>query len=272
MNSRGCPAIRGVTSISSSEDCLALNVWSVPQVGEKKKAVLVYVFGGGFSGGDSTDPSENGARFAKQQDVVIVSFNYRTNIFGFPGHPKLPNMNLGLMDIRMAIEWVRDNVEAFGGDASRITLFGESAGATAIDYYAFSYLKDPIVAGFIAQSGAAMITGPFTPPPEALRREAWYNTSKALGCGGEEKDFETVLCAQKKTVEEIKAAMPSLVGYPKYMETVGWFGPYRDEKLFFRDYHTLAKQGNFARKASSNLRMELFTGDKTNRSNSRSPS
>ena len=104
---RGCPAIRGSTKDSSSEDCLAINVWTRPQVGEKKKAVLVWFFGGGFSAGDSSDPEENGARFTKQQDVVLVSFNYRNNIFGFPGCPNLPDMNPGILDMRMAVEWVR---------------------------------------------------------------------------------------------------------------------------------------------------------------------
>jgi carboxylesterase type B len=109
----------------------------MPQAGEKKKAVLVWFFGGGFSAGDSRDPEENGARFAKQQDIVLVSFNYRTNIFGFPGCPNLPDMNAGILDMRMAVEWIRDNIENFGGDLSRITLFGNSAGAAGVDYYAY---------------------------------------------------------------------------------------------------------------------------------------
>jgi carboxylesterase type B len=114
-----------------------MNVWTMPQVGEKKKAVLLWIFGGGFAAGDSSDPGEVGAKFAKQQDVVIVSFNYRNNIFGFPGAPNLPDMNPGILDMRMAVEWTRDNIENFGGDPSRITLFGESAGGTGVDYYAY---------------------------------------------------------------------------------------------------------------------------------------
>lgn len=93
-----------------------------------------------------------------------------------------------------------------------------------------------------------MIMGPFTPPPESLRREAWYNTSMALGCGGEKDGLETIKCAQTKTIKEIQKSMPPLTGFPRFMETVGWFGPYRDNRLFFADYHELAKSGKFIKK------------------------
>lgn len=106
---------------------------------------MVWVYGGGFSGGDASDLGENGAKVAKQQDVVVVSLNYRTNIFGLPGEPHLPNMNPGLMDQRGAIEWVRDNIAAFAGDVKRIVLFGESTGASSVDYFAYGYIEDPIV-------------------------------------------------------------------------------------------------------------------------------
>jgi acetyl esterase/lipase len=83
--------------------------------------------------------------------VTIVSFNYRLNIFGFPNAPQLTNsstsVNFGLLDIKAAIDWVYQNVEAFGGDPERITLFGESAGGVATDVYAFANENDRIVKG-----------------------------------------------------------------------------------------------------------------------------
>jgi cholinesterase len=124
-----------------------VNVWTKPQVGEKAKAVLVWIYvsferytrmciliivqGGGFALGNTASPAYNGARLADEQDVVVVSMNYRLNILGFPGAPGLPDQNLGLLDQRLAVEWVRDNVAAFGGDPKRIALFGESAGMVA---------------------------------------------------------------------------------------------------------------------------------------------
>src|SRR5436190_14586297 len=79
---------------------------------------------------------------------LLTKPSYRLNVFGFPGNPSIPNLNLGLLDQRMAIEWVRDNIAAFGGDPSRITIFGQSAGSASVDYYSYAYTSDPIVAGF----------------------------------------------------------------------------------------------------------------------------
>ncbi|KAF2430383.1 alpha/beta-hydrolase [Tothia fuscella] len=131
---------------TQSADCPFLNIWTKPQVGEKKKSVMVWIYGGGFNTGDSADPMYNGAVLASNQDVVVVvphSMNYRTNIFGFPGRPHT-DQNLGLLDQRLAVEWVRDNIKAFGGDKSRIVLFGQSAGATSVDFYSYAWRKDPI--------------------------------------------------------------------------------------------------------------------------------
>lgn len=127
----------------TSEDCLTLNVWTKPQTGEKTKAVLVWIFGGGFATGNSANPIYNGEFIADNEDVVVVSFkyvstlmvwpkaltdlfSYRLGIFGFPGITGVDGLeqNAGLLDQRAAIEWVRDNIQAFGGDPKRITIFG----------------------------------------------------------------------------------------------------------------------------------------------------
>ena len=124
-----------------SEDCLTLNVWTKPQVGESKKAVLVWIYGGGFTTGNSDNVAYNGQYIAQDEDVVLVSFNYRLNVFGFPGTPNA-TQNLGLLDQRLAIEWVRDNIEKFGGDAERITIFGQSAGSASVDYHTFAWADE----------------------------------------------------------------------------------------------------------------------------------
>jgi carboxylesterase type B len=92
-----------------SEDCLTLNIWTKPQVGEQKKAVLLWIYGGGFTTGNSDNPGYNGQYIAEQEDVVLVSINYRLNVFGFPSSPN-GTYNLGLLDQRLAVEWVLDNI------------------------------------------------------------------------------------------------------------------------------------------------------------------
>ena len=107
--------------------------------------------------------------------AILTIQSYRVSTFGFPSAPGLQDLNPGLLDQRLAVEWVRDNIAQFGGrislplrnksrprvfklcslgDPKRITIFGESAGAASVDYYAYAWTKDPIVNGFIAQSGA----------------------------------------------------------------------------------------------------------------------
>lgn len=86
-------------------------------------------------------------------DVTIVSFNYRLNIFGQPNAPQLniqgQPQNFGLLDVDLAVQWIYDNIANFGGDPDRITLFGQSAGAITIDTYAFAHPNDTIVKGML---------------------------------------------------------------------------------------------------------------------------
>lgn len=84
---------------------------------------------------------------------INTSTSYRLSILGFPGNPNESN-NLGIQDQRLAIEWVNENIDKFGGDPSRITIFGQSAGAAAIDIYSYAYYKNPLVAGLILESGS----------------------------------------------------------------------------------------------------------------------
>src|ERR1700744_3104117 len=99
--------------------------------------------------------------FGSRINVLILIFvvSYRLNIFGFPNAKFFPHQNLGLLDQRLALEWVRDNIDRFGGDVARISLFGHSAGASSIDLHRYAWAKDPIAAGFITQSGTESIRG-----------------------------------------------------------------------------------------------------------------
>lgn len=117
-----------------SEDCLYLNVWTPGTDPDARLPVMVFVHGGGNSGGWAYEPNYVGARLAAR-GAVVVTIAYRLGPFGFFAHPALEEgsgeavANFGLLDIRAAFEWVRDNASAFGGDADRIMAFGESAGA-----------------------------------------------------------------------------------------------------------------------------------------------
>jgi carboxylesterase type B len=153
------------------------------------------------------------------------------NIFGFPGNPTT-RANLGLLDQRLAVEWVRDNIAAFGGDPDRITLFGQSAGAGAVDFYSYAWTADPIVHGFIPMSGTA--TG-FGQQTNVTANGLWFNTTAALGCGGASDDHDQVLeCMLSKSATDIVSKVPSGAvdgsgnGLP--------FGPTIDEQLVFSNY------------------------------------
>lgn len=127
----------GGQDLQLSEDCLFLNVWAPREVFEPLP-VMVWIHGGGYFGGSGSTSLYDGTSFASK-DVVLISINYRVNVFGFLAHPTLSaesphdaSGNYGLMDMVAALEWVRDNAETFGGDPNRVTIFGESAGAGAV--------------------------------------------------------------------------------------------------------------------------------------------
>ena len=214
-----------------------INVWTKPQTGESKKAVMVWIVGGAFAIGDSSYGFTSGSNLAENYDVVVVSFNYRVNIFGFPGAPGLDQANPGLLDQRLAVEWTRDNIAAFGGDPDRITLFGESAGSTSVDLYAFAWKDDPIAHAFICESGSAL-----TNQLISNSSDAWFNVSQQLGCGGPEAAASTLSCMQDKTVDDIQNALPPGVN-PVFV-------PQADGKTAFSDVDARGSSGQFAQKVS----------------------
>jgi para-nitrobenzyl esterase len=119
------------------EDCLTLNIWSPPD-GSNKKAVMVFIHGGGFVEGSSKSGLYHGDSIAKNGEVIFVSFNYRLGLLGFldfsviGGPAYADSANNGLRDQLMALQWVQDNIAAFGGDPQNVTIFGESAGGASV--------------------------------------------------------------------------------------------------------------------------------------------
>ena len=124
----------GVDLGRADEDCLRLNVWTPGINDHRKSPVLVWLHGGGFHSWSSQFlPSYDGANLARRGDVVVVSVNHRLNLLGFLslveyGSRYAESTNVGMLDIVAALEWVRDNIAAFGGDPGNVTLFGQSGG------------------------------------------------------------------------------------------------------------------------------------------------
>jgi para-nitrobenzyl esterase len=142
------------------EDCLSLNVWTTPEkTSEKKKAVALFIPGGGFNQGGGGVPIYNGAGMAKA-DIVFVTMNYRQSAAGFLAHPELAaespahaSGNYTLTDILAALRWIKTNIAAFGGDPSKVTVMGQSAGAAAINALLQSPQSKGLFRGAIIDSG-----------------------------------------------------------------------------------------------------------------------
>lgn len=145
-----------------SEDCLYLNVWTPASRNDKNLPVLVYFYGGGFSAGDGSEPRYNGEAMA-QQGIVVVTVNYRLNVFGFLAHPDLSaetahkgSGNYGLLDQSASLKWVKENIAAFGGDPNKVTIAGESAGSASVSFQMVSPLSKSLISGAIGESGAGI--------------------------------------------------------------------------------------------------------------------
>ncbi|MFZ2104787.1 MAG: carboxylesterase family protein [Roseiarcus sp.] len=145
-----------------SEDCLTLNIWATAQAPQGGLPVMVWVYGGGFVEGSASLPLYDGEALARK-GVVLVSLNYRTGVFGFLAHrasaaesAQHSAGNYGILDVIEALRWIKRNIAAFGGDPGRVTVFGESAGASMLDMVLISPLSEGLLQGAILESPGAM--------------------------------------------------------------------------------------------------------------------
>lgn len=169
-----------------SEDCLYLNVWTPAKRNTKDLPVLVYFYGGGFVAGDASEPRYDGESMAKK-GMVVVTANYRLNIFGFLALPELSKEspykasgNYGMLDQVAALKWVHENIGAFGGDPKKVTIVGESAGSISVSLLMASPLSKDLIAGAIGESGAAI--KPTLPPvPLAEAEKTGLDFAKKAG-------------------------------------------------------------------------------------------
>ncbi|CAK7219176.1 hypothetical protein SBRCBS47491_003757 [Sporothrix bragantina] len=240
-------AMLAQADVMYSEDCLTLNVWTKPQTGEASKAVLVWIYGGGYTSGTTNTTAYNGKYLADTEDVIIVTVNYRVGFLGFPGNPD-SRTNLGLLDQRLAVEWVRDNIAAFGGDPDRITLFGQSAGGSSVDYYAYAWTEDPIVAGFICESGTVFTPG--TPVSAADASAKWTAIATALGCTSSDSTevTECMRAIDWQTVQDTSLAVAAASSSSGIAGISSGFGPSVDNIVVFADYAAQSASGSLIKR------------------------
>ncbi len=182
-----------------SEDCLYLNVWKAEGETTGKKPVMVWIHGGGYAMGATGDPLYDLGNLAKENpDVIFASIAYRVGVFGYIHLSHLPDgsdypdaQNLGPMDQMMALKWIHENIEGFGGDPDNVTIFGESAGAGSVTMLPLVEGSHKYIRRVIAQSGGPSIT---------------ISTEEAIGCTNEVMEIlgcKTVAELNKVDAEEL---------------------------------------------------------------------
>ncbi len=209
-----------------SEDCLFLNVWTAEPDARAKKPVMVYIHGGAYSNGSVTDPLNDGQALAARGDCVVVTVNHRLNALGYLYlarlDPRFPDSgNAGQLDLILALQWVRDNIAAFGGDPSRVMVFGQSGGGAKIA----TMMGMPTAAGLFHR--AATMSGQqvtASGPMNATARARAYLAK----LGVTERDLSPLLAMPiEKLVEALDATDPIMGGGV-------YFGPVLDMKWLTR--------------------------------------
>ncbi len=223
---------------NKSEDCLNLNVWTPARTADERLPVMVWIHGGGFQAGSGAENRHDGEAFARK-GVVLVTINYRLGVFGFFAHPELTKEsgknasgNYGLLDQVAALQWVRDNAAAFGGDAKNVTIFGESAGSFAVS----ALMASPLAAGLfhkaIGESGAYFPLGAGALPLRPLAE------AEALGV-----KFQQALGAA--SLAELRARSADEV-LQAAMKAQPWFAPDVDGTFLTADVQSVFTAGKQA--------------------------
>ncbi|KAK6856067.1 hypothetical protein PG995_008218 [Apiospora arundinis] len=224
----------GQVAQTSSEDCLKLAVWTPRNVSrDDRLPVALFVPGGSFVTGGVEVPYQNPAGFVNRtQKHIVVTLNWRVNLFGFPNAAGLEDQNLGILDVRMALEWVYANIGAFGGDPRRIVLWGHSAGGVVADALNYVYDDEPLVAGFFLQSGAAVRE--YAQGDDALQTNFSF-VARHVGCGGFAGDPTAELDCMRQVPAGLLSNFVGAYGDNKTKPGL-WFRPTVDDRLLFRNY------------------------------------
>jgi Carboxylesterase family len=186
--------LAGYAAQNSAEDCLSLAIWTPSNATrESNLPVLFFTSGGGDVTGGIDIPTQLPANFVNNtQEHIVVTINYRVNIFANPNARALHNVtNLGVLDQRLAVEWVFENIANFGGDPTKITMWGQSAGAGLTDMYLFAWYDNPIIVGSVSSTGVAIGEDlPGVLVDGDIHGTNFTFVAKALGCNFEDPEFE----------------------------------------------------------------------------------
>lgn len=230
-----------------SEDCLYLNVLTPAKTAGEGLPVLVWIHGGGFNTGASWE--QNGINFAKA-GIVYVAITYRTNCFGFLSLPELSDEsrketgraisgNYGLMDQIMALQWVHDNISAFGGDPAKVTIMGESAGAISVAMLCQSPLAKGLFRGAISESGGSM-------QPEDNIRIDNNSLRNVVGSEAYGSAYMYRIGFGNKKLKDLRKEDPAkFMGDPIAFGAGGALWPCYDGYVLPGDAYELYKQGNY---------------------------
>lgn len=236
-----------------SEDCLYLNIY-VPEKKEnqnekEKLPVAIYIHGGAFMSGAGSNLPFVADKLAKK-GVIIVTINYRLGIWGFLSHPVLEKKNktftsgnYGLWDQIFAMQWVKENIEAFGGDADNITLFGQSAGAMSLQILALSPKTEGLFQRMILQSGGGYKNplAKFRTKEEAKQSGEWFLNSLGENLSEaeiiEKLEHDTSIKLQKAAEETVGKAFQNQMGIP--------FMPVIDGEILSEDIDSLIEKKQF---------------------------
>jgi para-nitrobenzyl esterase len=239
-----CPQMKlkypGFTPPPTSEDCLYLNVWTPAKSSGERLPVMVWIYGGGFAMGATSAPVYSGEGLANM-GVIVVSIAYRVGPLGFMAHPELtaeaPNKvsgNYGLLDQIEALKWVQKNIKAFGGDPTKVTIFGESAGAESVSILAASPLTRGLFRGAISESG-----GSFSPVKSARVPDCMQQLS-----GAENLGVEFMKRMGVSNLSELRKVSPDK-WLDDPMAQMGGFWPVVDGYVIAGDQYKLYEEGKY---------------------------
>ncbi|KAJ4290191.1 hypothetical protein N0V90_010406 [Kalmusia sp. IMI 367209] len=243
----------GLVGEATSEDCLYLAVWTPSGAALLSNAtlpVLFFMTGGGLVIGGIDIPWQMPTSWVERsQSHIVVTINYRLNIFGFPNARGLADghQNLGILDQRAALEWVRDNIAAFGGDPKRITQWGRSAGALSADVHAYAFHEDPIAQAYWLNSGT-IFAGSLKQDPT---HSNFSFVARHVGCNSPSSgDEDESSAAELDCMRQVPFALiENFIGqYGDRGETPALtFSLIPDDRIVFTDYNARSEAGKIAR-------------------------
>lgn len=242
-----CAQLNSATGLpTGSEDCLKLNIWT-PNPLPSNAPVIVFIHGGSFVNASANFAPQNGQNLAARTGVIVVEPNYRLGPFGFLGHPALATEgdgvgNYGLLDQRAALAWVRDHIAAFGGDASNVTVAGQSAGGHSVSLHLVSPGSAGLFHRAIMQSGFA--SSRWRTGAEAATQGEEFATR--LGCANPDASL-VLTCLRSKTREQVLLARPPALAEQILETGASQWTPVVDGTVIPDQPRYLYEQGTFNR-------------------------